>query len=67
MKSIIYITYLIGFCSLALAGCTEAPIARTNCWSTAGSTVTASTKDASPEHLRGSDFGKPGLDVFPCS
>lgn len=35
--------------SLGLAACTGVPIAKTNCWATAGSTVTTSTKGASPD------------------
>lgn len=66
MKSMFYITYLIGVSLLTLAGCTEAPIARTNCWSTADSTVTASTKGASQEDKRVLLQGRPGLDVIPC-
>ena len=49
MKSIYYITLLIGFGCFGLAGCAEVPIAKTNCWATAGSTVTTSTKGASPD------------------
>ena len=48
MKSIYYITLLIGFGCFGLAGCAEVPIAKTNCWATAGSTVTTSTKGARP-------------------
>lgn len=49
MKSIYYITLLIGAGCLGLAGCAEAPIARTNCWTGAISTVTRSTMGASPD------------------
>lgn len=56
MKSISYIILLIRkghfgvlLASLALlTGCAGVPITKTNCWSTGTSTVTTSTKGASP-------------------
>jgi len=64
MKSTYYITILIGFGCSGLAGCAEVPIAKTNCWATAGSTVTASTKGASPDLV--SRGNTSSLDVIPC-
>lgn len=49
-----------------LAGCTGVPIAKTNCWATAGSTVTTSTKGASPDAGLVSRGNTSGLDVIPC-
>jgi hypothetical protein len=48
MKSIYYITILSGLGCACLAGCAGAPITKTNCWATAGSTVTTSTKGEGP-------------------
>ena len=42
MKSIYYITIIIGLKFLALSGCAEAPIAKTNCWATAPQTTVSS-------------------------
>ena len=66
MKSIYYITILIGVGCSGLAGCAEMPIAKTNCWATAGSTVTTSTKGASPDAGLVSRGNMSGLDVIPC-
>ena len=66
MKSIYYITILIGIGCSGLAGCAEVPIAKTNCWATAGSTVTTSTKGASPDAGLVSRGNTSGLDVTPC-
>ena len=66
MKSIYYITLLIGLGCSGLAGCAEVPIAKTNCWATAGSTVTTSTKGASPDAGLVSRGNMSGLDVIPC-
>ena len=66
MKSIYYITLLIGVGCSGLAGCAEVPIAKTNCWTTAGSTVTTSTKGASPDAGIVSRGNMSGLDVIPC-
>ena len=66
MKSIYYITLLIGFGCFGLAGCAEVPIAKTNCWATAGSTVTTSTKGASPDAGLVSRGNTSSLDVIPC-
>ena len=66
MKSIYYITLLIGVGCSGLAGCAEVPIAKTNCWATAGSTVTTSTKGASPDAGLVSRGNTSGLDVIPC-
>jgi hypothetical protein len=66
MKSIYYITLIIGLGCSGLAGCTGMPIAKTNCWATAGSTVTTSTKDASPDAGLVSRGNTSGLDVIPC-
>jgi uncharacterized protein YceK len=63
MRSIVYITFLIG---LGLAGCAEVPIAKTNCWSGAGSTVTTSTMNASQDAGVVSRANTSGLDVIPC-
>ena len=66
MKSIYYITLLIGVGCSGLAGCAEVPIAKTNCWTTAGSTVTTSTKGASPDAGLVSRGNTSSLDVIPC-
>ena len=66
MRSIYYITLLIGVGCAGLAGCTEAPITKTNCWATAGSTVTTSTKGASPDAGLVSRGNTSGLDVIAC-
>jgi len=52
--------------SLGLAACTGVPIAKTNCWATAGSTVTTSTMGASPDADLVSRGNTSGLDVIPC-
>ena len=66
MRSIYYIFYIIGLGCSGLAGCTGVPITKTNCWATAGSTVTTSTKGASPDAGLASRGNTPGLDVIPC-
>lgn len=66
MRSVCYITMLIGVGCSGLAGCAEVPIAKTNCWATAGSTVTTSTKGASPDAGLVSRGNMSGLDVIPC-
>lgn len=74
MKSIYYITFIMRVrfwavmmgASLSLAACTGVPIAKTNCWATAGSTVTTSTKGASPDAGLVSHGNTSGLDVIPC-
>jgi len=66
MKSIYYITILIGLGCSGLAGCAEVPIAKTNCWATAGSTVTTSTKGASPDASLVSHGNTSPVDVIPC-
>ncbi|WP_268245842.1 hypothetical protein [Gemmobacter nanjingensis] len=42
------------------------PIAKTNCWATAGSTVTTSTKGASPDAGLVSRGHTSPVDVNPC-
>ena len=66
MKSLYYITLLIGLGCSGLAGCAEVPIAKTNCWATAGSTVTTSTKGASPDAGLVSRGNTSPVDVIPC-
>ena len=66
MKSVCYITLLIGVGCSGLAGCAEVPIAKTNCWATAGSTVTTSTKGASPDAGLVSRGNTSPVDVIPC-
>ena len=66
MKSVHYITFIIGIGCSGLAGCTGVPIAKTNCSATAGSTVTTSTKGASPDAGLVSRGNTSGLDVIPC-
>ena len=66
MKSIYYITIIIGLGCSGLAGCAEVPIAKTNCWATAGSTVTTSTKGASPDAGLVSRGNTSPVDVIPC-
>ena len=74
MKSIYYITLIMRVrfwavimgASLGLAACSGVPIAKTNCWVTAGSTVTTSTKGASPDAALVPRGNTSGLDVTPC-
>jgi hypothetical protein len=66
MKSVYYITLIIGLGFLPLAGCSGVPTAKTNCWATAGSTVTTSTMGASPDAGLVSRGNTSGLDVIPC-
>ena len=66
MKSIYYITIVIGIGCSGLAGCAEVPIAKTNCWATAGSTVTTSTRGASPDAGLVSRGNTSPVDVIPC-
>ena len=66
MKSTCYITLLIGLGCSGLAGCAEVPITKTNCWATAGSTVTTSTKGASPDAGLVSRGNTSPVDVIPC-
>ena len=66
MKSVCYITLLIGLGCSGLAGCAEVPITKTNCWATAGSTVTTSTKGASPDAGLVSRGNTSPVDVIPC-
>ena len=66
MKSVYYITLIIGLGFLPLAGCTGVPIAKTNCWATAGSNVTTSTMGASPDAGLVSRGNTSVLDVIPC-
>jgi len=66
MKSIYYIICIIGLGCSGLAGCTGVPIAKTNCWANAGSTVTTSTKGASPDAGLVSRGNTSSLDVIPC-
>ena len=66
MKSIYYITLIIGLGCSGLAACTGVPIAKTNCWATAGSNVTTSTMGASPDAGLVSRGNTSVLDVIPC-
>ena len=66
MKSIYYITLLIGLGCSGLAGCADVPIAKTNCWATSGSTVTTSTMGASPDAGLVSRGNTSPVDVIPC-
>lgn len=66
MKSIYYITIIIGVGFSGLAGCAEVPITKANCWATAGSTVTTSTKGASPDAGLVSRGNTSPVDVISC-
>ena len=66
MKSVYYIIFIIGLGCSGLAGCTGVPITKTNCWATAGSTLTTSTKGASPDAGLVSRGNASSLDVIPC-
>jgi hypothetical protein len=57
---------IIGLGCSGLAGCAEVPITKTNCWATAGSTVTTSTKGASPDAGLVSRGNTSPVDVIPC-
>ena len=74
MKSIYYITLIMRYrfaaimtvASVSLAGCASVPIAKTNCWANASSTVTASTMGTSAPSGVVSRAATPVLDVIPC-
>lgn len=66
MKSIYYIRYIIGVGFLALSACAEAPITKTNCWTSVASNVTASTKGASPDVGLVSHGNASRANVIPC-
>ena len=66
MKSVYYIIFIIGIGYSGLSGCTGVPITKTNCWATAGSTLTTSTKGASPDAGLVSARNTSSLDVIPC-
>jgi branched-subunit amino acid ABC-type transport system permease component len=66
MKSTYYITFIIGLGLTGLSGCAGVPIAKTNCWARAGSTVTASTMGTSAPSGVVSRAATPVLDVIPC-
>ena len=66
MRSIYYIIFIIGIGCSGLSGCTGVPITKTNCWATASSTVTTSTKGASPDAGLVSRRNTSSLDVIPC-
>ena len=74
MKSIYYITLIMRYrfaavlavATVSLSACSGVPIAKTNCWANAGSTVTTSTKGASPDAGLVSRGNTLGLDVIPC-
>jgi hypothetical protein len=66
MKSIYYITLIIGLGCSGLAGCTGVPITKTNCWATAGSTVTTSTMGTSADAGLVARAATTNLDVIPC-
>lgn len=74
MKSLYYIIFIMRVrfwavmmgVSLGLAACTGVPIAKTNCWVTASSTVTTSTMGASPDAGFVSRGNTSGLDVILC-
>ena len=66
MKSLYYITLLIGLGCSGLAGCAEVPITKTNCWANAGPTLTTSTKGASPDAGLVSRADTSPVDVIPC-
>ena len=59
MKSVYYIRCLIGLSLLALSGCAETPIKKTNCWS-AAPVVTRSASD--PAALSLSTSGGAGIE-----
>ena len=66
MKSIYYITFIIGLGTMVLSGCARVPIAKTNCWGAATSTVTTSTMGKSAPSGVVSRADTPVLDVIPC-
>ncbi len=66
MRSIFYITLIIGLGSYGLAGCAEVPIAKTNYWATTGPTVTTYPMAASPDACRVSRGNTSPVDVIPC-
>ena len=64
MKLIYYITILIGLGLVLLAGCSDAPVARTNCWS--APQVSASTKGTGLGSGLVTDEQVSAADVQPC-
>ena len=66
MKSILYITILIGFGCSGLAGCAEVPITKTNCWVNAGPTLAISTKGEGPNAGLVSRADTSPVNVIPC-
>ncbi|MDR7127237.1 hypothetical protein J2X53_004086 [Pseudorhodobacter sp. 4114] len=66
MKSIYYITLIIGLGTMTLSGCAGVPIAKTNCWASAGSTLTTSTMGASSDAGLVSRGNTSSLHVIPC-
>lgn len=74
MRSISYITLIMRVrvwavmmgASLSLAACTGVPIAKTNCWASAGSTVTTSTKGATQDEGLVSRGNMSSINVIPC-
>ena len=66
MKSLYYIIFIIGLGLTSLSGCAGVPIAKTNCWGAATSTVTTSTMGTSAPSGVVSRAATPVLDVIPC-
>ena len=66
MRSIYYITLIIGLGCSGLAGCAGAPITKTNCWANAGPTLTTSTKGEGPYAGFVSRADTTPADVIPC-
>jgi hypothetical protein len=74
MRSVSYITLITRLLAgsaalgalLGLSACGGVPITKTNCWSSAGSTVTTSTKGTSPAHLPASRAEATAPDAISC-
>lgn len=66
MKSICYINLIIGLGLVALSGCAEAPIAKTNCWVAATQTTASSTGIVSRAAAAPSDLTAGSDDAANC-
>lgn len=66
MKSVYYIRTIIGIGLLALSGCAEAPIAKTNCWVAATQTTASSTGIVSRAATAPSDLTAGSDDAANC-
>ena len=66
MSSKFYMCLLTGAALAGLAGCSDVPIVRTNCWASAGTNTTISTKGSVPNAVQASLAQTSGRDAVPC-